>query len=167
MRGKGNKFRNALISDRAREWIDKYLETRNDNEKALFISYTNATVKDRRLSISTIERSIKKYGRFAKFPFDLTPMTFRHTFATSLLQKGVNLRVIQEMLGHSSLATTEVYTTVSGKELRDAYKLHFDENTSPKIKIDLNKKLTIEDINRVIEKYNEDNPDNKVSLNGQ
>jgi len=166
MRGKGNKYRPAFISDRAREWIDKYLETRTDSEKALFISYTIATVKNRRLSISSIERSIRKYGRDAKFPFDVTPMTLRHSFAAKLLQKNVNLRIIQEMLGHSSLATTEVYTSVSNTDLRDTYKLHYNEITSPKLQIDLNKKLTIEDLNRVIEKYNQDNPDKKVSLNG-
>jgi hypothetical protein len=137
-RGKGNKSRLIFISDRAGEWIEKYLGTRKDNEKALFISYTNATVKDKRLSISSIGRNIRNYGRIARIPFDVTPMILRHSFAMNLLKKGANLKQIQEMLGQSSLATTAAYISVSNKELREAYNLYFNENTNSNLQSEKN-----------------------------
>ena len=75
-----------------------------------------------RFSVSSIERMVKMYTQLAGIPVDATPHTLRHSYATDLLNNGANIRLVQEFLGHSSIATTQIYTHVSNSQLRDAHK---------------------------------------------
>ena len=93
-----------------------------DKEKALFINYRGRSQEDLRLSARSIERMIKKYAIAAGVPIFTTPHTMRHSYATDLLEQGVDLRSIQEFLGHKNIATTQIYTHVTNKRLRDIHR---------------------------------------------
>lgn len=122
--GKGGKPRVVYFSERALSYIKKYLEIRNDakylNSKALFINFRNKN-DDSRLTPRSIERIVKKYALLSGIPIFTTPHTLRHSYATDLLNQGVDLRSIQEFLGHSNIATTQIYTHVTNKRLRDIH----------------------------------------------
>jgi len=120
--GKGNRPRTVYFSERALEWLKKYLKTRGDKEKALFINYRSRSQEEHRLTARSIERIIKKYAIKAGVPFFTTPHTLRHSYATDLLSQGVDLRAIQEFLGHKNIATTQIYTHVTNKRLRDIHR---------------------------------------------
>ncbi len=119
--GKGNRPRTVFFSKRAVYWLRKYLKARQDNDKALFINYRKPTNSARRLTVRSIERIIKKYCLLSGLPLNTTPHTLRHSFATDLLSKGADLRDIQEFLGHSSIGTTQIYTHVTNKRLREVH----------------------------------------------
>ena len=122
--GKGNKTRTVYISERALNWIKKYLATRKDNSPALFINYRPSSDinDDKRLTPRSIERIVKYYVKLTGLPIFTSPHTLRHSYATDLLSQGADLRAIQEMLGHSSITTTQVYTHVTNKRLKDIHK---------------------------------------------
>lgn len=120
--GKGSRPRTVYFSERALEWLKKYLKTRGDKDKALFINYRGRTQEERRLTARSIERIIKRYALQAGIPFFTTPHTLRHSYATDLLTQGVDLRTIQEFLGHKTIATTQIYTHVTNKRLRDIHR---------------------------------------------
>ena len=121
--GKGSRPRAIYFSARAVEWLKKYLDTRiNDMEKALFINYSFGNNSSRRLTARSIEKIIKKYCLIAGLPLNTTPHTLRHSFATDLLNQGADLRVIQEFLGHRSISTTQIYTHVTNRRLRDIHR---------------------------------------------
>jgi site-specific recombinase XerD len=120
--GKGNRPRTVYFSERAVHWLNKYLETRKDKDKALFINYQSRKKSERRLTDRSIERIIKRYALLAGLPANTTPHTLRHSFATDLLSQGVDLRIIQEFLGHRNIATTQVYTHVTDQRLRDIHR---------------------------------------------
>ncbi len=124
--GKGGKPRVVYFSERALGFIKKYLEIRNDikyvDAKALFINFrSNKNDADSRLTPRSIERMVKKYALLSGVPIFTTPHTLRHSYATDLLNQGVDLRSIQEFLGHSNIATTQIYTHVTNKRLRDIH----------------------------------------------
>lgn len=125
VKGKGDKVRSIYFSERTLIWLKKYLDSRNDIDEALFINYkpgiekTNAS---RRLTTKSIEDIVKKYVIIAGLPIMATPHTIRHSFATDLLAQGVDLRLVQEFLGHKNIATTQIYTHVTNKQLRDIHK---------------------------------------------
>ncbi|MFH0906879.1 MAG: tyrosine-type recombinase/integrase [bacterium] len=119
--GKGNRPRTIYFSERAMHWLEKYLKTRKDNDKALFVNYQGRKNAPRRLTDRSIERNIKKYAILAGLPENTTPHTLRHSFATDLLSQGVDLRLIQEFLGHSNISTTQIYAHVTSKKLRDVH----------------------------------------------
>jgi site-specific recombinase XerD len=124
--GKGGKPRVVYFSERAVDYIKKYLETRNDikyaNAKALFINFRDKNFDaNSRLTPRSIERIVKKYALLSGVPIFTTPHTLRHSYATDLLNQGVDLRSIQEFLGHSNIATTQIYTHVTNKRLRDIH----------------------------------------------
>ncbi|MCX6720440.1 MAG: tyrosine-type recombinase/integrase [Candidatus Staskawiczbacteria bacterium] len=124
--GKGGKPRVVYFSERALNFIRKYLEIRNDskhiNQKALFINFRDKKDdEDSRLTPRSIERMVKKYALLSGVPIFTTPHTLRHSYATDLLNQGVDLRSIQEFLGHSNIATTQIYTHVTNKRLRDIH----------------------------------------------
>jgi len=122
--GKGDYPRTVYFSERAVECLRKYLQTRRDKERALFINYEGRKPLTR-LTTRSIERIVKKYAILAGVPLFTTPHTLRHSFATDLLTKGADLRAIQEFLGHRSILTTQIYTHVTQKRLRDIHrKLH-------------------------------------------
>ncbi|MFH1462429.1 MAG: tyrosine-type recombinase/integrase [bacterium] len=120
--GKGSHPRTVYFSERALSWIKKYLETRKDKEKALFINYRSRNDAEARLTSRSIERIVKKYAVMAGVPVFTTPHTLRHSMATDLLTQGVDLRTIQEFLGHRNIVTTQIYTHVTNKRLRDVHR---------------------------------------------
>jgi site-specific recombinase XerD len=123
--GKGGKVRTVYFSARAVEWLKKYLESRNDIDEALFINYKPGIEKTglaRRLTTKSIEDIVKKYVKISGLPIMATPHTLRHSYATDLLSEGVDLRLVQEFLGHRNIATTQIYTHVTNKQLKDVHK---------------------------------------------
>ena len=120
--GKGSYPRTVYFSERSLSWIKKYLETRRDKEKALFIHYRAREDAEDRLTSRSIERIVKKYAVLAGVPIFTTPHTLRHSMATDLLTQGVDLRTIQEFLGHRNIVTTQIYTHVTNKRLRDIHR---------------------------------------------
>ena len=127
--GKGGNPRTVYFSERALSWVKKYLEARKDKEKALFIHSVSRKDADARLTARSVERIVKKYAILAGVPVFTTPHTLRHSYATDLLNQGVDLRVIQEFLGHRSITSTQIYTHVTNKRLRDIHrKYHSGKN---------------------------------------
>jgi len=127
--GKGNRPRTVYFSERALSWLKRYLETRDDQEKALFIHYRSKKNASSRLTSRAIEKMMKKYAIKSGIPLFTTPHVLRHTFATDLLSEGVDLRTIQEFLGHKSITATQIYTHVTSKKLREIHqKFHSGKN---------------------------------------
>jgi len=120
--GKGDKPRTVYFSERALKWLKKYLELRKDGDISMFINYRARQSDSRRLTARSVERMIKKYVIITGLPLTTTPHTLRHSYATDLLEQGVDLRLIQEFLGHSNIATTQIYTHVTNKKLKDVHK---------------------------------------------
>ena len=128
MVGKGSKVRTVYFSKRAVTWLKKYLDSRTDMDDALFINYwkpAENSNRPRRLTVKSIDEIVKKYVKISGLPMITTPHTLRHSFATDLLSQGVDLRLVQEFLGHRNIATTQIYTHVTKKQLRDIHrKIH-------------------------------------------
>ncbi|MDP2930724.1 MAG: tyrosine-type recombinase/integrase [bacterium] len=121
--GKGNRPRPVYFSKRSIGWLKKYLETRHyDKEKALFINYKGPTNATRRLSARSVENIVKRCAILADIPAFTSPHTLRHSFATDLLMQGVDLRQVQEFLGHKNIGTTQIYAHVTSKKLRDTHR---------------------------------------------
>jgi site-specific recombinase XerD len=125
--GKGGKVRLVFVSDRAADWIKRYLDKREDFFKPLFIRYSGKEMPDNggekmRLTVRSIERLVKKYSRLARLPIEPTVHTLRHSFATDLLTNGADLRSVQEMLGHKNIATTQIYTHVTNPQLKNIHR---------------------------------------------
>jgi site-specific recombinase XerD len=120
--GKGSYPRTVYFSERALSWIRKYSETRHDKEKALFIHFRAKKGVEGRLITRSIERIVKKYAILGGVPVFTTPHTIRHSYATDLLNQGVDIRTIQEFLGHRSITSTQIYTHVTNKRLRDVHR---------------------------------------------
>ncbi|MFH0892283.1 MAG: tyrosine-type recombinase/integrase [Candidatus Falkowbacteria bacterium] len=122
--GKGGRVRSVYFSSRAVKWIRAYLDKRTDAEAALFLNHSTKVGdgNTRRLTTKSIERIVKKYVVIAGLPVMATPHTIRHSFATDLLAQGVDLRLVQEFLGHRNIATTQIYTHVTNKQLKDIHK---------------------------------------------
>lgn len=131
--GKGGKERVVFISDDAADWIDRYLKTRADRYNPLFIRYSGKEDPSKngekmRLSVRSIERVLDKYVRKAQIPIKASPHTLRHSFATDLLINGADIRSVQEMLGHANIATTQIYTHITNKHLKDVHKAFHSGN---------------------------------------
>jgi len=131
--GKGRKERVVFLTDAAKEWIGKYLDNRKDTYKPLFIRYSGKEDPSRggenmRLTSRSIERAIEKYVKKAKIPIKATPHTLRHSFATDLLLNGADIRSVQEMLGHANISTTQIYTHITNKQLKEVHKAFHSGN---------------------------------------
>ncbi len=128
VRGKGDKVRVVFLSDTARDAIRAYLKERKDFDDAMFIQYgknakqTEVKNKDLRLTTRSVQRIVKKYATIAGITRKVTPHVMRHSFATDLLSNGADLRSVQALLGHAHIGTTQVYTHVTDKHLRDIHK---------------------------------------------
>lgn len=129
VRGKGRKIRVVYLTEHAANFIKNYLDARNDHLSPLFIrhnvGYENIDVledENMRLSRFFITGMIKNYGIKAGILKNISAHTLRHSFATTLLGNGADLRGIQEMLGHASITTTQVYTHVSNPQLKNIHK---------------------------------------------
>lgn len=127
VRGKGRKPRIVFLSKKAAEAIENYLKTRKDNFKPLFINGGKGIKADilndenRRLTSVSIENIVRKYALKAGIIKKVTPHTLRHSYATELLSNGADIRSVQEMLGHSSITTTQIYTHITNKALREVH----------------------------------------------
>jgi site-specific recombinase XerD len=128
VRGKGRKTRIVFLSDRAANAIEKYLAARTDNFDPLFLNYRRSKKKEdislgekRRLSAVMVEYLVRNYARRAGIIKKVTPHVLRHSFATELLINGADIRSVQEMLGHASITTTQIYTHLTNKRLREVH----------------------------------------------
>lgn len=125
VRGKGSKPRTVFLSNHARYWIKRYLDLRQDVSPYLFVSHDPASAKrdsiNEGLTSRSIQRVVEKWAKAAGVTKKITPHTLRHSFATDLLQNGADLRSVQELLGHSSVTTTQIYTHVTNKHLQEVY----------------------------------------------
>lgn len=136
--GKGRKPRTVYMSQSAIRWVKKYLETRHDAFRPLFLRYSGKKMDEQdfdgeslRLTARSVQRLMKKYVLRAGIAVDATPHTLRHSFATGLLKEGADLRSVQELLGHSNVSTTQIYTHVTNKQLREVHKkFHKDVDES-------------------------------------
>jgi site-specific recombinase XerD len=127
IKGKGNKLRVVFLSDTAAQWIERYLRSRQDNFKPLFIRHSGRVNSQKsgekmRLTARSIQRIVAKYAKKSGLPIEATPHTLRHSFATDLLISGADIRSVQEMLGHESIRTTQVYTHVTNRHLKEIHK---------------------------------------------
>ncbi|NLA08484.1 MAG: tyrosine-type recombinase/integrase [Parcubacteria group bacterium] len=123
VKGKGGKIRVVFLSDSAKIALKKYLDKRTDLEEPLFVSFKKSKKLEPRgrLTSRTVERLINYYAKKAGIVKKVTPHTLRHLFATDLLQNGADLRSVQMLLGHSNISTTQVYTHLTDKELKEIY----------------------------------------------
>jgi len=127
--GKGRKARTVYLSPEAIKWLKRYLSTRADPFIPLFIRYSGKKMRENdfdgeslRLTSRSIQRLIKKYVKRSGISVDATPHTLRHTYATGLLSEGADLRSVQELLGHSNVSTTQIYTHVTNPQLKDIHR---------------------------------------------
>lgn len=137
VRGKGGKVRVVFISGEAREALKKYMNARTDIGEGLFVALESERLPKKKegakqkkytgkdynnLDRRSIERIVKHYALKAGISKKVTPHTLRHCFATDLLNNGADIRSVQALLGHSSIITTQIYTHVTDKHLRDVHK---------------------------------------------
>ncbi len=118
--GKGNKQRNVPLLPVVREALEKYFAAcpfAKDNEDVVFVG-----VRGEKLNPAVAQRHLRQLRRQLNLPDNVTPHALRHSFATHLLASGADLRSLQELLGHSSLSTTQLYTQVDAQQLQKAYK---------------------------------------------
>ncbi|HXK52640.1 tyrosine-type recombinase/integrase [Candidatus Nomurabacteria bacterium] len=135
--GKGKKVRTVYLSENAKVWIRRYLDTRRDDYAPLFLRYSGKKMEPSdiegeslRLTARSVQRLVKKYVLRSGLAVDATPHTLRHTFATGLLQEGADLRSVQELLGHSNVSTTQIYTHVTNRQLKEAHKKYHKDITT-------------------------------------
>lgn len=125
IRGKGGKLRIVFLSNQAIYWLKKYFDERKDISLWLFIRHDRAfdSKKDtyNRLTPRSIQRLVAKYAKIAGISKKITPHIIRHSFATDLLTNGADIRAVQEMLGHSSIITTQIYTHITNKQLKEIH----------------------------------------------
>ncbi|MFH0834310.1 MAG: site-specific tyrosine recombinase/integron integrase [Patescibacteria group bacterium] len=127
--GKGRKTRIVFLTENAAAKIGKYLNRRTDNLPAVFLSHSRNSRADeivggtntKRLTAWSVAALVRKYATSAGIVKKVTPHTLRHSFATTLLNNGADIRSVQEMLGHASITTTQIYTHVTNKRLREVH----------------------------------------------
>lgn len=139
IRGKGGKVRVVFLSDEAKRAVKDYLASRKDMSEALFVEIGNEKISPKldlvkppsptsgngfkkALTRRSIERIVKRYAVIAGISKKVTPHVIRHVFATDLLSNGADIRSVQAMLGHANIGTTQIYTHVTDKHLRDIHK---------------------------------------------
>lgn len=124
VRGKGQKDRPIFISPEAAGWLQRYIEKRDDTVRPLFIRHAagrkpvDLSGNYHRLTARSVQRLVARYALLAGITKHVSPHTLRHSFATDLLMNGADLRSVQAMLGHSNIATTQIYTHVTDPHLR-------------------------------------------------
>lgn len=145
VRGKGRKLRVAFLSETAKKALAEYLKERKDMEDALFINLscvetsilprrTSCLVstaeegKNFRLTARSVQRLVRRYAKIAGIIKKVTPHTIRHSFATDLLFNGADIRSVQSMLGHSNIATTQIYTHITDQHLQEVHKNFHGKN---------------------------------------
>lgn len=128
VRGKGNKPRVVFLSEEAKELLKKYFARRTDNAEGILIAHKGHS-KHQPLTARSIQRIVEKYAKKAGIIKRVSPHTLRHTMATDLLINGADIRSVQAILGHSSITTTQVYTHITDKQLKEVHrKFHARRN---------------------------------------
>jgi len=124
IRGKGSRVRVVFISDETRKYVAEYLKNRKDMDDAMFVKVDDEKRKKEKQGLSprSVERIVKQYAIKAGISKKVTPHVIRHCFATDLLQNGADIRSVQIMLGHSNISTTQIYTHITDKQLREVHK---------------------------------------------
>lgn len=132
VRGKGGKVRVVFLSDEAKKAVKQYMMKRKDMDEALFVQVgpEKRHSKNTHLTRRSIERIVKHYAIKAGISKKVTPHVIRHSFATDLLQNGADIRSVQMLLGHANIATTQIYTHVTDKHLRDVHKKFHNKRSS-------------------------------------
>jgi site-specific recombinase XerD len=136
VRGKGQKDRPIFISEDAAAWVQRYLDSRTDVAQPLFVRFGGSKKTDQtgdfsRLTARSIQRMVERDARLAGITKHVSPHTLRHSFATDLLMNGADLRSVQAMLGHSNIATTQIYTHVTDPHLKAVHE-KFHHKNEPK-----------------------------------
>lgn len=124
IRGKGGKVRVVFLSPKAKEVLKQYLKVRKDMSESLFVNASNNKAKvgiTEGLNRRSVERIVKKYATIAGITKKVTPHVIRHCFATDLLQNGADIRAVQQLLGHADISTTQIYTHVTNKHLKEIH----------------------------------------------
>ncbi len=137
VKGKGGRVRVVFLSERAAQWLEQYLVTRDDYWEPLFINYRGSASSEsveeemkkfdpsygeaRRLTARSVQRIVKSYAKKAQIAIEITPHVIRHSFATDLLTAGADIRSVQELLGHKNIATTQIYTHVTNRQLKSVH----------------------------------------------
>ena len=123
VKGKGGKIRLVFLSKFAKKALKEYLQKRIDPHPALFVTFSGKKSPQnfRRITPRTVQRIIEFWRKKAGIVKKVTPHTLRHMFATDLLQNGADLRAVQMLLGHSSISTTQVYTHLTDKTLKEIH----------------------------------------------
>ena len=128
IRGKGDKVRVVFLSDAARNAVRAYLKVRTDMEPALFVSVSRVKEAKKRpptrLTPRSIELLMKTYAAKAGITKKVTPHVLRHSFATDLLSNGADIRSVQQLLGHASINTTQIYTHVARERMKQLHAEH-------------------------------------------
>ncbi len=129
VKGKGGKVRLVFLSAQAKYHLKKYLDQRTDLDPSLFVGHDRAAKgreknqkKSHPLTARSVQRAVEYYRKVAGISKKVTPHTLRHSFATDLLSSGADIRAVQTMLGHSSITTTQVYTHITDKQLKEVYR---------------------------------------------
>lgn len=129
VRGKGEKVRVVFLSSAAKEAVRAYLKARDDMEEALFVDGRPNALH--RITPRDVQRHLKGYVARAGITSVVTPHTLRHAFATDLLSNGADIRSVQQLLGHASINTTQIYTHITDSHLREVHK-RFHSRNSPR-----------------------------------
>ncbi len=128
IRGKGDKVRVVFVSPIAKETVSSYLKRRKDMSEALFVNIPRGSSTPTRLTPRSVERIIKECAIKAGITKKVTPHILRHAFATDLLNNGADIRSVQQLLGHASINTTQIYTHITDSHLREIHKKYHSKN---------------------------------------
>jgi len=134
IRGKGGKVRVVFLSPPAKQAIQTYLKIRKDMSEGLFVNASNNKNKvniSEGLNRRSVERIVKKYATIAGITKKVTPHVIRHCFATDLLQNGADIRAVQQLLGHADISTTQIYTHVTNKHLKEVHQKFHGKKEKP------------------------------------
>ena len=128
VRGKGEKVRVVFLSSAAKTAVASYLKARKDMAEALFVNVSAGNSIPSRLTPRSVERIIKKCAAKAGITKKMTPHILRHVFAPDLLNNGADIRSVQQLLGHASINTTQIYTHITDAHLREVHKKYHGKN---------------------------------------
>ena len=142
--GKGSKLRSVFLTQDAKEKLKKYILSRWDDSEYLFISLSWNSYWNP-LSRNSVEWLVKKYAELVWITEKVTPHTLRHSFATTLLRRGADIRSVQALLGHSSIQTTQIYTHVDDKYLQKVHDL-LDEKQNSDKNVDIDDEMFSNDL---------------------